>query len=209
MDNRNKAELELISVLEVDQQVSQFALGKRLNIAAGLVNILMKRAVKKGFVKMKQVPARRFAYYITRKGFAEKAKLVAEYLSSSLDLYRRLRIEYRDMFEALEVKEAQNVVLVGSIDVAEVAIMAAFDTDVTITALINTETNNSHIGSIPILPKITPIPDAVFVICNAENPQACFDDLTHRHQGHMIKYPSAFFISTKPPKYPKDKVKSL
>ncbi len=198
MDNRNKAELELISMLEVDQQISQFALGKRLNIAAGLVNILMKRAVKKGFVKMKQVPARRFAYYITPKGFAEKAKLVAQYLGASLNLYRRLRAEYRDIFQQLNAKDAQNVVLIGDIDIAEVAIMAAFDSGVTIKALVNAKTNKSHVGTIPIQSKITVTPDDVFVICDAESPQACFDALEHERR--VVKYPAAFFISTKPPK---------
>ena len=137
MDNRSKSELELISVLKTDQQISQTALGKRLNVAARLVNILMKRAVQKGFVKMKKVPARRFAYYITPQGFVEKTKLVTQYLSTSLNLYRRLWAEYRDIFQQLKANDAQNVVLVGGLDITKVAIIAAFDSGVTIKALIN------------------------------------------------------------------------
>ena len=45
LDNRSEAALNLIVALEEDQQVSQ-AKAKRLGIAVGLVNILMKRALK-------------------------------------------------------------------------------------------------------------------------------------------------------------------
>lgn len=72
MDSRDKSEFDLIMELEEDAAVSQHKLSKKLGIAAGLVNILMKRAVNRGFIKMKQIPARRYAYYLTPKGFAEK-----------------------------------------------------------------------------------------------------------------------------------------
>ena len=76
IDNRCKAELDLVTALEEDQQVSQSKLAKRVGMSVGLVNILMKRAVKRGLIKIKQIPGRRYAYYLTPKGFAEKAKLV-------------------------------------------------------------------------------------------------------------------------------------
>ena len=104
MDNRSKVELDLINALETNCKVSQITLANRLGIAAGLVNIIMKRAVKSGVIKMKQIPARRYAYYLTPKGFSEKAKLVAEYLDSSLKLYRKLRVQYRDIFSDLETQ---------------------------------------------------------------------------------------------------------
>ena len=76
LDNRSEAALNLIVALEEDQQVSQTKLAKRLGIAVGLVNILMKRAVKSGAIKIKQIPGRRYSYYLTPNGFAEKAMLV-------------------------------------------------------------------------------------------------------------------------------------
>ena len=135
-DNRIKAKLELITALESDYRLSQAMLAKRLRIAVGLVNILMKRAVKQGLIRMKQVPARRFAYFLTPKGFVEKATLVARYLDSSLNLYRKLRVEYRDIFNALEAKNVREVTLIGDIDIAEIALMASFDSNVRITALV-------------------------------------------------------------------------
>ena len=195
MDNRSKAELDLISALEQDHEVSQTGLAKRLGIAAGLVNILMKRAVKRGVVKMAQIPARRYAYYLTPKGFAEKARLVASYLDTSLSLYRRLRVDYRDMFSALEAKGVTRVTLVGDIDIAELAIMASFDSTITITALVSTEPHTGKIGPVPVVSTLDTAESDAMIICDARTPQACFDALAGQVKRDRIYYPDAFYIT--------------
>lgn len=193
-DNRSKAELDLITALEEDHQVSQTKLAKQVGIAVGLVNILMKSAVKRGVIKMQQIPARRYAYYLTPKGFAEKAKLVARYLDSSLNLYRKLRVQYRDIFNGLEAKGIREVMLVGDVDIAELAIMASFDSKITITNLINEETNKNHIGSTPVNNKLDEEFNGFVVICDARAPQACFDNLAQCINPKQIFYPEAYYI---------------
>ena len=47
--------------------------------------------MKKGFVKAKAAPYKRYAYYLTPKGFNEKSRLVAQYLEVSLDFFRTAR----------------------------------------------------------------------------------------------------------------------
>lgn len=200
MDNRSKAELELITVLEQTPEVSQTGLARRLNIAAGLVNLLMKRAVKKGFIKMTQIPARRYGYYLTPEGFMEKSKLVASYLNSSLDLFRRLRVDYRDIFQRLEAEGVKEVVLIGDIDIAEIAIMAAQDSTIGIKALINKTSNKNQIGTIPIKTSLgeTSLAEydgAVFIICDSLDPQACFDHLSRSYPKNSILWPESFYIS--------------
>lgn len=195
MDNRSKAELELIAALENDHKVSQTALAKRLGIAVGLVNILMKRAVKRGFIKMTQIPARRYAYYLTPIGFAEKAKLVMRYLDNSLNLYRKLRVEYRDIFNALEAKGVCEVVLVGDEDIAEIAIMASFDTKITIKTLVNPASNKKKFGPVPVTSILSKNYSGIVVICDARSPQSCFDELAKEINTNNIFYPDILFIS--------------
>lgn len=195
IDNRSKAELDLITVLEENHQISQTKLAKRVGIAVGLVNILMKRAVTRGAIKIKQIPARRYAYYLTPKGFAEKAKLVTRYLDSSLHLYRKLRIEYRDIFTNLEAKGIHEIVLVGDVDIAELAIMAAFDSNVTIIGLVNEQTNKNRVGLTPVTSKLEDEYSGTLVICDARAPQACFDALTQRFVPEQIFYPKSYHIS--------------
>src|SRR3546814_11880534 len=62
-----------------------------MGVALGLANALLKRCAAKGLVKIQNAPARRYAYYLTPKGFAEKSRLVAEYLEPSLHFFRGSR----------------------------------------------------------------------------------------------------------------------
>ena len=73
--------LGLLQSVERDGAQSQRKLASDLGIALGLVNAYLKRCVKKGLLKIGQAPARRYAYYLTPHGFAEKSRLTVEYLS--------------------------------------------------------------------------------------------------------------------------------
>ena len=83
--------LGLLESVERDGAQSQRKLASDLGIALGLVNAYLKRCVKKGLLKIGQAPARRYAYYLTPHGFAEKSRLTVEYLSSSFSFFRHAR----------------------------------------------------------------------------------------------------------------------
>jgi DNA-binding MarR family transcriptional regulator len=61
---------------------SQRRLASELGVAVGLVNAYLRRCINKGLVKVRDAPARRYAYYLTPNGFAEKSRLTVEYLST-------------------------------------------------------------------------------------------------------------------------------
>ena len=104
--------VELLDNVAGKEAPNQRALAAKIGISVGLVNALVHRAVRKGLIKIKEVPARRYAYYLTPKGLAEKSKLVAEYLDYSLTFFRIARQEYSDVFGALRGsgKEARRFV---------------------------------------------------------------------------------------------------
>ena len=83
-----------------DGAQSQRRIAEELGIALGLVNAYLKRCVRKGLVKVSEAPARRYAYYLTPQGFAEKSRLTIEYLTSSLSLFRRARGDCTEDFFA-------------------------------------------------------------------------------------------------------------
>ena len=92
----NELAMRLLSTIEGDQSLSQRSLALRLGIAVGLANTYLKRCVRKGWIKVQQVPARRCAYYLTPTGFSEKTRLVGDYLTSSLGFFRRARAQYAE-----------------------------------------------------------------------------------------------------------------
>ena len=66
--------LGLLESVERGEVQSQRRLASELGIALGLVNAYLKRCIRKGLVKMRDAPARRYAYYLTPRGFAEKSR---------------------------------------------------------------------------------------------------------------------------------------
>src|SRR3984893_6520862 len=80
--------LELLTSVEQDGDRSQRHIAAELGIALGLVNAYLKRCVKKGLVKVRDAPARRYAYYLTPHGFAEKSRLTVQYLTDSFSFFR-------------------------------------------------------------------------------------------------------------------------
>lgn len=83
--------LGVLDAVEQDRVQSQRHLASELGIALGLANAYLKRCIGKGLVKVRQAPARRYAYYLTPQGFAEKSRLTVEYLSSSFGFFAKRR----------------------------------------------------------------------------------------------------------------------
>ena len=85
--------LGLLSSVERDGGQSQRRLASELGIALGLVNAYLRRCVNKGLVKVTHAPARRYMYYLTPVGLAEKSRLTLEYLSVSFGFFRQAKAE--------------------------------------------------------------------------------------------------------------------
>src|ERR1700759_1132336 len=117
--------LGLLESVERDSGQSQRRLASELGIALGLVNAYLKRCIKKGLVKVSEAPARRYAYYLTPQGFAEKSRLTVEYLSYSFSFFRRAREDCSSVVKIARAHGWNRVVLVGVSDLAEIATICA------------------------------------------------------------------------------------
>src|SRR6202047_1033273 len=108
--------LGLLESVERDGAQSQRKLASDLGIALGLVNAYLKRCVKKGLLKIGQAPARRYAYYLTPHGFAEKSRLTVEYLSDSFSFFRQARTDCAQVFAVARGRGFERVVIAGKSD---------------------------------------------------------------------------------------------
>ena len=95
--------LKLLDNVNKEDNITQKLAAKKIGIAVGLVNAYIKRCIQKGWVKVKSIPAHRYAYYLTPQGFSKKSQLVSEYLSDSFKLFRESKLSYQKIF--LECKK--------------------------------------------------------------------------------------------------------
>src|SRR5579885_3412822 len=132
--------LGLLDAVEQDRAHSQRHLASELGIALGLVNAYLKRCVKKGLVKVSDAPARRYAYYLTPQGFAEKSRLTVQYLSNSFSFFRLAKSDCA-LVQA-KARGFSRVVLAGQSDLAEVAILCAVEAGIAIVAVVDPQANS-------------------------------------------------------------------
>jgi DNA-binding MarR family transcriptional regulator len=158
--------LGLLESVERDGGQSQRKLASDLGIALGLVNAYLKRCVKKGLVKIGQAPPRRYAYYLTPHGFAEKSRLTVEYLSSSFSFFRRARENCSEVLKAAHARGWTRIVLVGISDLAEIATICALEQGIAIVAVVDDKSANSRFVGTPVVNTIAAVAgdfDAVVV----------------------------------------------
>ena len=159
-------------------QLNQRALARQIGISVGLVNALVHRAVRKGLIKIKEAPARRYAYYLTPKGFAEKSRLVAEYLDHSLLFFRTARQEYCDLFARCEAVGRRRIVLCGAGELAEIATLAAHGTGIELVGILDRETNQQRLAGMPVVRDFAELrPDDMLVVTDGRKPQEVYESL--------------------------------
>ena len=170
--------LGLLSSVEHDGDRSQRRIAAELGIALGLVNAYLKRCIKKGLVKVRDVPARRYAYYLTPYGFAEKSRLTVQYLSDSFSFFRQAKADCARVFQSARELNFQNLVLCGKSDLAEIAILSAVDCGVSIVAIVDPGANElPFIGKqvVSSYDRLTVPFDAV-IITDVVNARRAFDE---------------------------------
>lgn len=129
--------LGVLNAVEGDRAVTQRRIAAELGIAVGLVNAYLKRCVNKGLIKVQQVPKRRYAYYLTPKGFAEKSQLTATYLRDSLDFFRRARSSCDGALGVAAARGWKSLVLIGRSDMAEIGLVCALHHPLRIVAVVD------------------------------------------------------------------------
>lgn len=138
--------LGLLSSVETDGARSQRLIAAELGIALGLVNAYLKRCVKKGLVKVHDVPARRYAYYLTPQGFAEKSRLTVQYLSDSFSFFRKAKSDCTRALEEAAARGLKRLVLAGKSDLAEIAILCAVEARATVVAIVDVSAGGRFVG---------------------------------------------------------------
>ena len=156
--------LKIIHAIENNGGTSQRTLAKEVEIALGLTNAYLKRCIRKGWVKVTQAPTQRYFYYLTPKGFSEKARLTATYLSNSFDMFREARAQCDTILQHCHDSGLKNIALIGVSELAEVAILSSLNKVPVITAIVDPSSNLPSVAGISVVRKLSELPNVDGVI---------------------------------------------
>lgn len=173
--------LGLLNSVEQDGARSQRHFAAELGIALGLVNAYLNRCIKKGLVKASQAPARRYAYYLTPQGFAEKSRLTVEYLSSSFGFFRKAKADCTRMFEIAQQRGLKRLALIGVSDLAEIAAICAIESDIALVSVIDPASKLDRFVGLPVVRDLADIDGKIDgVVMTALIPSPAIDALAQR-----------------------------
>jgi DNA-binding MarR family transcriptional regulator len=141
--------LQILDELSGNDSLTQRDLSSRLGIALGLVNSYIKNLVAKGYITVKTIPSKRYAYYLTPKGFAEKTRLTYHLLQDYTRIYREARSNLKLLFKELNNSGVREVVFAGTDEIAELAYITLQEMEMALVGVVDMEkTDKKFFGQI-------------------------------------------------------------
>lgn len=113
----SEKEHQLLSFLHQNESTSQRKIASGTGLSLATVNILLKRMIKRGLIKIEQLNRRNLRYILTPKGLTEKSRFTYNYVIYSYRLINRLiTIVHNCIAEEQSKAGLREVVLLGQDD---------------------------------------------------------------------------------------------
>ena len=189
-DHDMEITLPILQSIEKESNITQRNLSKRLGLALGLTNAYLKHCINKGLVKIEQVPANRYLYYLTPKGFSEKSRLTAQYLSRSFRFYREASHSCSQIFKHCQSQGWDGVVLSGVSELTDIAVLQATRANINILGIYDPTGDWAEFLNFSVWGTLEEIPlDAVCVVTALETPRVACQQLAQRLSSERILVP--------------------
>ena len=142
MNKKTEAQDNYRSFLLLDEiskgsALTQRDLSKTLGVALGLINSYVKNLISKGYITVSKIPKKRYQYYLTPSGFAEKTRLTFQHFQNFTNLYKVARRDFHDFFNQIQNSEVKEVVFCGVDEVTEIAFLSLKETNLKLTGVID------------------------------------------------------------------------
>ncbi len=200
MSEETEITLGVLNAVHDNARVTQRSVSRDLGIALGLTNSYLKRCVKKGLIKVQQAPANRYAYYLTPRGFTEKSRLTAEYVTQGFKFFRIARTECSEIFETCNLRGWNRVALHGLTDIAEIAVLSATNADIQIVGVIDRSSARERYAGAPVVDTFEKLSDVdAVVITDLGKPQDGYNQMVSKLSRDRVFAPGILNVSTTVP----------
>ena len=89
-------EFRVINEINRDLNITQREISQKSGMSLGMTNIILKRLINKGYIKVKQLNKKKAQYLLTSKGFTEKAKKSYNYTLKTINALKTMKIKIQD-----------------------------------------------------------------------------------------------------------------
>jgi len=120
----NEKELKVIEEISRETQLTQRELSRRTKLSLGAVNIILKRLMRRGMIKTRNLNPRKIEYIITPKGFTEKTQKTYNYVLKTMNLVKLIREEIAKIVLEEYNRGQKKFLILGNDDLADIIELA-------------------------------------------------------------------------------------
>ncbi len=117
-DFLDEREFELVNIIGAKLGSNQRDLSRLLDLSLGQTNMLIRRLVAKGFLRISQLNQKKVSYILTPKGLAEKMKQSVNYTLKTIHSISAIKDQIKSVVVPLYEKGERHFVIVGKSDFA-------------------------------------------------------------------------------------------
>jgi len=123
MDRDAYHTFQILDHVEKTPLVTNRRVASKLNVSVKLAHRLLRQLATKGLLHIRKRNPRRWDYFLTPKGVAEKARLTYEFLDFTMQFYREARRRSAEVAAKLKKEGVRRIAFLGVSELGEIAFL--------------------------------------------------------------------------------------
>ena len=120
-------ELKIIEEISRDKNLTQRKISQGLGLSLGMTNLILKKLVNKGYIKVKGLNRRKVQYILTPKGFTEKAKRSYRYFLKTIHSLKEMKKKIQQLVLIEYEKGKTHFIILGDGELADIIELSVKD----------------------------------------------------------------------------------
>ncbi|GAB7024337.1 winged helix-turn-helix transcriptional regulator [Salidesulfovibrio brasiliensis] len=155
--SKNTRILAILDALSLNSGLSQFELGRRLNLSGAMVNQYLKQMQSDGLVEFQPVNGKSYRYQLTETGETARRRMLADYSSETVRIYTTVKEFIQERLNPLEDSGKMRLVLFGASETCEVVLSTLLESRFQVVALVDNDSKkhgklfHGYVVSSPVL----------------------------------------------------------
>ncbi|NLK98436.1 winged helix-turn-helix transcriptional regulator [Defluviitalea saccharophila] len=109
-------ELEILTHIQENEHITQREIAEKTGLSLGAVNLLLKKMIKTGLIKIERLNARTLKYILTPEGMKEKTAKTYHYIVRTYETITRIQAVSKVILEKQKKKGIKTIYLYGNQD---------------------------------------------------------------------------------------------
>ncbi len=152
MNRKAYLELEILKHVELSPRLNNRIAARKLGASVKLAHATLGKMVAKGLLHVKKEHARRWDYFLTPRGIAEKTRLTYEFLEFSFQFYREARKRSAQLCRDLSERGVKRVAFIGAGEMAEIVYLGVVEWGLQLTGVFDHEKHGAKFMGVTVRP---------------------------------------------------------